>query len=185
MANELRVENQCFAFGNTWNAFKYDDSAFYHNQVERNLKATKAVDIVADLPSENMLLLLEAKDFRGHRIENRHRLQGELAEEVALKVRDTVAALLGAGRSGVTEFDSAILEARLLSKERIAVVLWVEDDTSSRLEEWKVRLKVLSDQIKKHLMWLGPRKVHVLSMKTVNALPDLVVTSLPRAGSPS
>ena len=62
------------------------------------LAGSKGTDFVGLHPDYG-LLLLEVKDFRGHRIENRQRLRsGELAIEVACKARDTIAALVGAAR---------------------------------------------------------------------------------------
>ena len=111
MSTPLVVEKLRFTFGDSWTvAFKYDDSRFYRSGPER-LKgeleersnneskivsqATRAVDVIG-LHQEDGLLLLEAKDFRGHRIENKNRLHRQIILEVALKTRDTVAGLLGA-----------------------------------------------------------------------------------------
>src|SRR4051794_8602213 len=115
MATELAVEKQRFAFGDGWvAAFKYDDTRYYergplrcHGELDGVGHGTKAVDVVA-LHLHAGLLLLEVKDFRGYRIQNKPRLKsGEIAVEVALKIRDTVAGLIGAARQDVQEFDAA------------------------------------------------------------------------------
>lgn len=180
MPTPLLVEKQRFTFGETWNAFKYDESKFYRDRVEPSLRGMKAVDIVADRATTNFLLLLEAKDFRGHRIENKDRLPSQLAEEVAVKVQNTLIALLGAGRSGVAEFDATRLSGLLQATNEIYVVLWIEDDSAVDLAKWKTKLKLLSSAVKKHLSWLGPLKVHAVSMKSENPIPDLKVENLSR-----
>ena len=46
------------------------------------------------------LYWIEVKDFRGYRIQNKRRLsEGELAIEVAQKVRDSIAGIIGAYRT--------------------------------------------------------------------------------------
>ena len=96
-----------FRFHDTWVAIKYDDHGDYNERIER-LPETKAVDFVAVL-DQRSLYFIEAKDFRGHRIENRDRVHdGELAIEVAQKVRDTIAGIVAAHHRGSTEEWSSI-----------------------------------------------------------------------------
>ena len=50
--------------------------------------------------NKSELYLIEVKDFRHHRIETRDRLlKGELAAEVAQKVRDSLSCIIGAYRT--------------------------------------------------------------------------------------
>ena len=85
MTRPLDVENQRFEFGDQWSAaFKYDDTTFYRKEAIRLQgdidgvpQSTKAVDVVV-LHNPSGLLLLEAKDFRGHRIANKPRIEGDL-----------------------------------------------------------------------------------------------------------
>ena len=180
MAYPLQVEDQMFAFGDTWvSALKYDDTDFYQNKIKDVLPHTKAVDLLAVHPIKG-LLLLEAKDFRGHRIPNKQRLvSGELAIEVALKVKDTVAGVMGSSRSRIREFE--MVGKHVISTEKLIVVLWLEDDTSRNILEWKGRLDVINQKIKEKLAWLGPVRTYVLSSQTENKLPDLTVTNLKKS----
>ncbi|HEY2343094.1 MAG TPA: hypothetical protein VGH90_08710, partial [Chthoniobacteraceae bacterium] len=108
MPKVLDIERQRFEFGDRWIvAFKYDDSVFYRKEaaalqgsIDAIPQSAKAVDVIG-LHDGMGLFLLEAKDFRGHRIANKPRMQGEVAVEVAVKARDTVAALVGAARKPV------------------------------------------------------------------------------------
>jgi hypothetical protein len=176
----LEVEHQRFTFGDTWTrVFKYDDTGFYRSKVERHLKQTKAVDVLGVHTSEG-LLLLEVKDFRGHRIANKKRLSnGDLAMEVALKVKDTVAGVIGACRGGVKDFENP--GKHIVSKEKLIVVLWLEDDTSQNLLDWKGCLHTINQKIKECLAWLGPVRTFVQSSRTDNRLPDLEVTNLKKS----
>jgi hypothetical protein len=196
MPISLEVEKQCFAFAAPWTiAIKYDDTAFYREGPERlkgdltersngNTKvipqATRAVDVVA-LKVPDRLLLLEAKDFRGHRVENKHRMSGEVILEAALKVRDTVTALVGAARQPVTEFSSEQMVSALGKGNDLIVVLWVEDDTLVDVPQAKRRLDTLSNMLKAKLAWLNA-KVLVQSCQVPNRLNGLTVTDLRGAG---
>lgn len=181
MPKPLKVEDQLFTFGDEWAiAFKYDDSDFYRTKVQKHLPQTKAVDVLGVRPKQG-LLLLEAKDFRGYRIANKKRLvNGELAIELAAKVKDTVAGVLGAFRAGEKSFES--IGKHVVLTEKLIVVLWLEDDTSQNLSEWKMRLDTINQKIKECLAWLGPIRTYVLSSQTYNKqVPDLTVRNLKRS----
>ncbi len=180
MPTALQVEDQLFTFGDAWtSAFKYDDTDFYRTKMEKHLPQTKAVDVLA-ICHKQELLLLEAKNFRGYRIANKKRLSnGELAIEVALKVKDTVAGIMGALRSRISAFET--VGKSMITAEKLIVVLWLEDDTSRNLSEWKVCLDTINQKIKEHLAWLGPVRTLVLSSQTANRLPDLTVKNLKKS----
>lgn len=192
MPTSLQVEKQCFKFGDSWTvAFKYDDTSCYRNGPER-LKgevdgvpqSTRALDAVG-LHERAGLLMLEAKDFREHRIENKPRIKdGEIVVEVALKTRDTVAGLLGAARTGENGFDSDALFAALKKGSDVTVVLWLEDDAQRDNLQAKQQLGTLTQSLKTKLKWLNV-KAFALSSKVPNLLPDLTVTNLPGAGQPN
>ena len=191
MATALAIEKQRFTFGDRWTvAFKYDDTTFYREGPERlkgdlegATQATRAVDVVG-LHAEAGLLLLEAKDFRGHRIANKIRIKhGEIAVEVALKVRDTIAGLIGAARQNVLAFDSAAIKNACGRGTNLLIVLWLEDDASNDALRWKQQLDTLTQLMKAKMSWLNA-KFFVLGHSTQNRLPDLTVANLPGAGQP-
>lgn len=191
MPTHLDVENQRFEFGDEWSiAFKYDDTGFHQKEasklqgfIDDVSHSTKAIDLIG-LHQVSGLLLLEAKDFRGHRIANKSRTKGEVSVEVAVKARDTVAALLGAARKPVTEFPSGRLVAALEPGKDISVVLWLEDDTFRDPSTAKVTLVTLNQRLKSLLSWLNVR-TFVLSSSVPNRINHLTVTNLRGAGQPN
>ncbi len=191
MITSLDVENQRFEFGEQWSvAFKYDDTAFYRKEANRLQgdiggipHSTKAVDIVG-VHDVSGLLLLEAKDFRRNRIANKPRIKGEVAVEVAFKVRDTIAAFLGASRKPVDEFPAEHLAGALQRGAKVTVVLWLEDDSFRDSDHAKQTLSVLNGELKSKLAWLNV-KTFVLSSNVANRLPNLKVSNLPSASQPN
>lgn len=199
MSTPLDVEKQKFTFGDSWTVvLKYDDSRFYrcgperlkgeleersNNKAKIVPQATRAVDVIG-LHQQDGLFLLEAKDFRGHRIENKNRLQQQIIIEVALKTRDTVAGLLGAARSAVTEFPSDWLLTAMQAGKMVTVVLWIEDDTFREEQKTKAVLNQLNGVLKEKLAWMNVRTL-VQSSRAPIKIRDLTVTNLPGAGQPN
>jgi len=139
---------------------------------------------VVGLHNVSGLLLLEAKDFRGHRIANKQRINHEVSVEVAVKARDTLAALVGAARKPVSEFPSIQLATALNQGNDVAVVLWLEDDTFSDERRTKVSLGTLNQRLKVLLTSLNVR-TFVLSSAVPNRINHMAVTNLPGAGQPN
>ena len=120
------------------------------------------------------LVFIEVKDFRGHRIENKPRLERKdepLETEIAMKVKDTIAGIVGGARLSTTQ--QAVFKdyVRYLNnnKKNIEVVLWLEQDAPVAplhiLEKrQKTRNLNLTKQLKDRLNWLTP-KVAVMNKK--------------------
>jgi hypothetical protein len=133
-----------FHFPNSWKAVKLDDWSFYHNQFIRlssglrqpcggcgaelrckncdtvKTQGVRAVDIVAR-DAEATLWLLEVKDYR---LSPRTKAIG-LADEVALKVRDSLALLVAAAVSA-SEPKERSFARDALKRERICIGLHLE-----------------------------------------------------------
>lgn len=105
---------------NGWMVSKYDEWSHYRNQANTLCGSAKAIDFLA-IERESCCWLLEVKDFREHR-----RTKAiDLADEVAVKVRDTLAALVGAQR--LANDDSERSHARKAIRARsIRIVLHLE-----------------------------------------------------------
>jgi hypothetical protein len=79
-----------FTFENVDFAEKYDDWQHYRSQYNQTCGGSKAVDFIVSKNAE--VWLIEVKDFRQHR-----RTKAlDLGDEIAIKVRDTMAGLVSA-----------------------------------------------------------------------------------------
>lgn len=58
----VQVDSLTFTFPPSWEAYKYDESAFYRNQFSKMWSGIKAVDLIAIEGQE--IWLIEAKDYR-------------------------------------------------------------------------------------------------------------------------
>jgi hypothetical protein len=108
---------------------KWDEHEAFIRGIRR-LEGTKAVDFVVTL-STGQLALVEVKNFRGHRIENRDRIETEeLARDVAAKVRDSIAGLLWASKREHDDGRVSVSALRVSRKDvpKVLVVFWLEDD---------------------------------------------------------
>jgi hypothetical protein len=174
--------NLRFTFQDAWQVEKYDDHPFYQNRICR-LPETKAVDFIGHA-SDASNYFIEVKDFRGYRIQNKRRLTtDELAKEVAQKVRDSVAGVIGCKREHPTPGSLGTVADRLHQPATtIRVVLWLEDEMAHDPRAWEAQLLTIADRIKSYLKWLTAR-IFVVSLSThVDKPPALHVANLPGAG---
>ncbi len=169
-----------FDFGNKWRVVKLDEHRDYRDRIGK-LESTKAVDFLGIL-DEQELYLIEVKDFRGHRIETKDRLsKGELPIEVAQKVRDSLACIVGAYHTS-SEPEYWQPYARLLChRDRgIKIVLWLENDPlpSHRRARQKAKASISGNVFKQKLTWLTS---HILVCGSGKKdLPDVTVSNLSR-----
>ena len=179
MSTTLDEEYQRFTFDEGWVVFKYDSAGTGYFAIRDAMTGTKACDFLG-LWNNSAAYLIEVKDFRGFRIQNKPRLgKGELALEVAQKVRDTLAGIVAGCRRGDGNYAWSELRACLTSsQEEVFVVLCLEDDGSQD----KAKLGVQAELIRQKLAWLRP-KVRVVSQKVnPGKLQGLLVTNLPGVG---
>ncbi|HEX8200872.1 MAG TPA: hypothetical protein VF590_10310 [Isosphaeraceae bacterium] len=171
-----------FTFSDDWHVVKYDDHRDYREKIEK-LGETKAADFVAvHRPRSPTLYLIEVKDFRGYRIQNKKRLSdGELAREVGHKVRDTIAGVVGGHQNGNMEDWGIAVERLANPNPPIRVVLWLEEDALPQpAGRAKNQRSVIIDELKKRLRWLTT-KIFVASIQD-NSVPGLTPRNLPGAG---
>lgn len=116
----IAVEKLTFSFPDGWQVSKYDDWSFYRNQYGKQDNGIKAVDLLA-ISDEKDAYLIEVKDYRYPDSE----APSALAEIVAEKVRDTLAALLPA-RLNANDGDEKSLASALLGCRTLRIVLHVE-----------------------------------------------------------
>ncbi|WP_069470306.1 hypothetical protein [Candidatus Marithrix sp. Canyon 246] len=168
-----------FEFGDKWRVLKLDEHPDYRNKISK-INKTKAVDFLAIFNNQT-LYFIEVKDFRRSFIENKDRLlKGKLAIELAQKVRDSIACIIGSYRTSNTP-ENWDLYAKLLchQKKQIKVVLWLELDLPNNPSmTQKFMASINTNKFKKKLTWLT-YKVLVCNTKK-QALPDVKVRNLPR-----
>ncbi len=168
-----------FDFGASWQVERYDDHRDYRRKIGK-LDRTRAVDFVGAHDQED-LFLIEVKDFRGFRIEGKKRLkQGQLALEVAKKVRDTISGLMAAfRRSSEPEIWEPYVRALIRTENHLFVVLWLEEDRPSGkvlTQRRTVGRGMLTKILRARLRWLTT-KVTVVD-RWQSWLPDLQVDYL-------
>jgi hypothetical protein len=106
---------------------KWDNHDAFTKGIAR-LGTTKAVDVCATVTGAGAVFL-ELKDFRAARIENEKRVtSGELAREIADKVRDSLAGLVWASKRQLGEVFHEQLTRDFLRQAKAFVVLWLETD---------------------------------------------------------
>lgn len=118
----INVDGLDFDFPLGWFVSKYDEWAFYRNQFSRMWNGIKALDLLAvDDASLTTGWLIEVKDYRI----NPRTKPSDLADEVACKVFDTLAALSPA-RVNASDLVEADMAKRMVRVKRYRVVLHLE-----------------------------------------------------------
>lgn len=175
-----------FTFDDTWTVQKWDDEPAYRDGIGR-VGSSRAVDFCGI--RKGLLFIVEVKDFRGYRIENKGRLTSEtsakgqiepLAEEIAIKVRDTIAGMVGARRCRLTEEHhwKPVLHALGDPTAGLHIVLWLEED----FPRSPLQTSTLQENLRRKLAWLTT-KVLVSSHKDLHSIPlGVQVRNLPGAG---
>lgn len=141
-----------FTFAPGAEASKYDDWSFYRNQFQQGcFKDNKAVDLLCEL--NRSAWLIEVKDYRVH-----PRTKAvDLADEVAIKVRDTLAGLVAASVGANDPVERAFAR-RMVRAQRMRVVCHIEQPAKvSRLrprviepDKLKLKLRTLLKAIDAH-----------------------------------
>lgn len=122
MAQQSLVEQKItHTFPPGWESTKFDNWAFYRNRFQGAFGGgNKAVDFLAFHPGEKTLWLIEVKDYRKHRREK----EGGLCDEVAIKVRDTLACLYAARVNAGS--DERTFSDRVVKSKKLRVALHLE-----------------------------------------------------------
>ena len=147
---------------------KYDDTKDYH-KVRDGVDGTKGVDFVASTTKQ--FYLIEIKNYRGHRIQSKSKIQ-ELDLQIAQKVRDTLAGIVGGTRNSThRQADWRHFLKLLMDGISIHVLLWMEEDRlPSKLR--KSAAGIMNRRLKQRLSWLTAN-VMVIN-KTNNPLNEFL-----------
>ncbi len=181
MPTTIREQNIEFIFSDDWIVKKYDndpDSGPFVGVVE-NRKATDFVGMHADVA-----FLIEVKDYRGFRIQNKPKTSGELHTAIAQKVHDTLSGLiLTHRRQPATPLWRDALRACRQSVGDVRVVVWLEDDAlfDTTKPNGKAAAAIFVTALKNRLRWF-PGRVFVVNRDfNSGALPDVTARDLPGA----
>jgi len=121
---DLQVGSLTFNFPNSWQVSKYDEWDFYRNQFLKMLDGIKAVDLIA---IENQVVwLIEAKDYRSHRREKTI----SLVDEVAKKVVWTLSAMIPAKINASNSFESNFAKD-VCNTTKVRIVLHLEQSVKT------------------------------------------------------
>ena len=151
-----------FQFPDDWKASKFDNWSFYRNQFQSVCGGAKAVDVLAIEPRV-CFWKIEVKDYR----QDRRTKTVDLAQEVAEKVRDSLAAVVAA-QSNANDANEKALATAALQCHRLRVVLHLEQPPKhSKLFPRAIdpaavqqRLKQLVKAIDPHPLVLEMRRLH-------------------------
>ena len=129
-------------------ATKYDDWSFYRNQFNAAFGGTKATDLIAI--DGDTTWLVEIKDYRQHR----RTKPIDLGDEIAIKMRDTLAGLTAA-QCNANDIHEKRFARSALKAKKIRVVLHLEQpqkhsklfpqaiDPVAVIQKMKQRLKAI------------------------------------------
>ncbi len=186
--------NLRFDFSDDWTFIEQYDLLSDYDRIKNAITGTKGVDFVGIL-NDKTLYFFEVKNFKGHRISSKGRFSDDddpIWLEVAQKVRDTVAGIIGASRKSLDREEKLqwqnVAEYLIDSNKRVIIVLWLEQDGDNDKQEYKRKRKkgyktTIKGKLKESLLWLAD-EVLVLSCD-YNLLEDsLDVTFLPASPTP-
>lgn len=169
--NPIQFEESGMRFSfdaSKWTHLIQYDAVTDYKKLENAIEKTKAVDFLGVLDNR-ILSLIEVKNFKGHRIENKPRVENgdDLLElEVAQKVRDTLAGISGAVRHSTNLKDHFATYHQYIgnSKKDIHVVLWLEEDNSPQPTPLREKRNKgwggnLTARLRKKMIWLTPHVI--------------------------
>ncbi len=172
---------------------QYDEHPDYTKKLMKQIKETKAVDFIGCLKSD--IYFFEVKNFKNYRIENKDRTNytGEdLMEEVAQKVRDSLAGIIGGCLNSTNDKElwREILNKIQSEKSAIKVILWWEIDSGSiendeirkrnKNNRNKVGIGTYQQKLCGKLNWLVPtrRNINIFNLKNYPSNLEMTVCNL-------
>lgn len=156
-----------FDFPKNWQTSKFDEWSFHRKQFQKVCGGAKAINILA-VEGNTCIWTIEIKDYRQHR----RTKTLELPDEVALKVRDTLAALVAA-RANANEDEEKQLASAALLCSRLRVVLHIEQPVKhSRLFPRVIDPAKVQQRLKQLIKAIDP---HPLVLE-INRMKDVAWT---------
>lgn len=194
MSPSFEEGRQAFTFSDEWNVFRYDREPQHRRMMAVSGEfpdsegtsitkvSSRAVDFLGTTSST--IWFIEVKDFRQNPGSNRVRWRdGDLALEVATKVRDSLAGLMAGVHADDRSRWLPFAQTFLGDGRAVHVLLIVETDPLPGLvERKKHECDVIKGHLKRKLKWLLP-KVHVVTpgLFSPSEVPGLRIENLPSA----
>jgi hypothetical protein len=188
--NELQSSLSFNFAESVWsNVIKYDSETDTpqndYERIRNAIEETRAVDFIG-IYKQRELTFIEVKNLKFYRIESKDRLSDtetgteKLDFEVAKKVRDTFAGIVGGIRYSANENDCWQNYWQFIGnkKKDIRVILWLEQDRPDDRQK-KPRQLTLNKKLQNRLIWLT-KNVRVFNIDNHDYGNDLIVTNLPR-----
>lgn len=158
-----------FNFGASCLAEKYDDWSFFRNQFQSTCGGAKAVDMVC--LSSRVCWLIEIKDYREHQ---RTKPQ-DLGDEIAAKVRDTLAGLFAA-KIRANEPTESDFSKKAIQSKAIKVVLHLEQpEKHSKLRPRAIDPAAIKQSLKRQLRAIDAHP-NIVNQQTLSPNMDWTVT---------
>lgn len=154
-----------FAFPSRWQTSKLDEWSFYEKQFQKVCGGAKAVDVIA-VNAQACFWIIEVKDYR----RNPRTKTIDLAEEVALKVRDSLAALVAAQFHATDAAERSLASAALRCRG-LRVVLHLEQPRKhSKLFPRAIDPAAVRQRLKQLLKAIDPHPL-VTELNRMNGVP--------------
>ncbi len=154
MTQTIPEASLMFSFPDNWRILKFDETRFHKERWNSFAKGSKAVDFVAAF--DGVVWFIEVKDYRA----NPRQKPSEVFDEVAMKVRDTLAGLkvLSVRDSDSQERDDA--RHILANSKRFRVVLHLEQPKqTSKLFPQTIDWKNARDQLRRVMRTMDPHSL--------------------------
>lgn len=159
-----------FTFPAGWVVSKYDDWTHYRKQFIKVCNGVKAVDVLA-LEPETCCWLLEVKDYREH-VRTK---TIDLADELADKIRDTLAGIMSA-QYNANDYQERASAKQAVRMSRLRVVLHLEQPTKpSKLYPRAIKPADVLQKLKQLIKAIDPHP-RVVEMSSMNGIPWTVTT---------
>lgn len=158
---EFKESGLVFKFDDNWDVYQLDEEADYRHKICKQIPETRCIDFIGFNKADKVLLFIEVKSFRGYGNKtNVQRLTGErddLTVEIALKVKDSLATLIGGARNSThlpVVWRNHV--KHLIDNGNLKVIAWVELDVSTEnlLKRAKINMSTKRKELRKRLIWL-------------------------------
>jgi hypothetical protein len=158
-----------FDFGTSGLAEKYDDWSFFRNQFQSTCGGAKAVDMICI--ATQTCWLIEIKDYRL----NKRTKPQDLGDEVAIKVRDTLAGLMAA-KMNANEATEKNFAKKATSTKSLKVVLHLEQpEKHSKLRPRAIDPAAVKQSLKRQLRAIDAHP-SIVNQNTLSANMTWTVT---------